>query len=53
MRLDEAPKLQQIYRLQSDSLGARKGESALGSSDFDICLEIQYTSCVFGLALKS
>jgi hypothetical protein len=26
---------------------------ALGSSDFDIFLEIQYASCVFGLALKS
>ncbi len=25
---------------------------ALGSSDFDIFLEIQYASCVFGLALK-
>ncbi len=25
----------------------------LGSSDFDIFLEIQYASCVFGLALKS
>jgi len=24
----------------------------LGSSDFDIFLEIQYASCVFGLALK-
>ncbi len=24
-----------------------------GSSDFDIFLEIQYASCVFGLALKS
>ena len=27
--------------------------SVLGSSDFDIFLEIQYASCVFGLALKS
>jgi hypothetical protein len=27
--------------------------SAVGSSDFDIFLEIQYASCVFGLALKS
>ncbi len=26
---------------------------ALGSSDFDIFFEIQYASCVFGLALKS
>jgi hypothetical protein len=25
----------------------------IGSSDFDIFLEIQYASCVFGLALKS
>jgi hypothetical protein len=25
----------------------------LGSSDFDVFLKIQYTSCVFGLALKS
>ncbi len=25
----------------------------LGSSDFDIFLEIQYASCVFALALKS
>ncbi len=25
----------------------------VGSSDFDIFLEIQYASCVFGLALKS
>jgi hypothetical protein len=25
----------------------------LGSNDFDIFLEIQYASCVFGLALKS
>jgi hypothetical protein len=28
-------------------------DSVLGSSDFDIFLEIQYASCVFGLALKS
>jgi hypothetical protein len=26
---------------------------AVGSSDFDIFLEIQYVSCVFALALKS
>ncbi len=25
----------------------------VGSSDFDIFLDIQYASCVFGLALKS
>jgi hypothetical protein len=25
----------------------------VGSSDFDIFYEIQYASCVFGLALKS
>ncbi len=25
----------------------------VGSSDFDIFLEIQYASCVFGLALES
>jgi hypothetical protein len=28
-------------------------ESGVGSSDFDIFLEIQYVSCVFGLALIS
>ncbi len=27
--------------------------SVLGPSDFDIFLEIQYASCVFGLALNS
>ncbi len=27
--------------------------STVGSSDFDIFLEIQYASCIFGLALKS
>jgi hypothetical protein len=35
-----------------NSEGLGKGYT-VGSSDFDIFLEIQYASCVFGLALKS
>ncbi len=30
-----------------------QGACRIGSSDFDIFLEIQYASCGFGLALKS
>ncbi len=32
---------------------SRTVQCTLGSSDFDIFLETQYASCVFGLALKS
>jgi hypothetical protein len=33
--------------------GGDRPVCAVGSSDFDIFLEIQYASCVFALALKS
>jgi hypothetical protein len=33
--------------------GGVGGVCLVGSSDFDIFKEIQYASCVFGLALKS
>ncbi len=40
-------------RKQLPDTVVNKGSCAVGSSDFDIFLEIQYASCVFGLALKS
>jgi hypothetical protein len=43
------------FNLKIWFLSSRKYKpgSTIGSSDFDIFLEIQYASCVFGLALKS
>ncbi len=38
---------------RSDTVWRGVRSCGVGSSDFDIFLEIQYASCVFGLALKS
>jgi hypothetical protein len=38
---------------ESSREGGEEEGCGVGSSDFEIFLEIQYASCVFGLALKS
>jgi hypothetical protein len=45
-----SPNLQALNKRRNPFQGI---DSAIGSSDLDIFLEIQYASCVFGLALKS
>jgi hypothetical protein len=43
----------QEFKVFRESQRVKQDDCIVVSSDFDIFLEIQYASCVFGLALKS